>query len=349
MLAGVYTGIGNVEFREVPKPVTGKDDVLVRVRAAAICGTDLRIFKSGHFAIKRGEVRILGHEFAGEIVEVGSNVKTYREGMRVGVAPNVGCGVCRYCRMGAVHLCPDYLAFGVSLDGGFSEYFKISGKPLLQGNMVTFDSNTSFEEIALAEPLACCFNALESVQTSPGETVLIVGAGPMGVLHLQLNRLAGATLVMIADVLEERLKLISRFSPDITINTEEEDLREAVLRHTGGMGADVIITACPAPDIQRQSVQMAAKLGRINLFGGLPKGKEHVGLNTNLIHYNGIIVTGTTGASLSLYEHSIELIEGGKIETKSIVSKKFNISEIREAFDYALSGKGLKTLFVFQS
>ncbi len=114
------------------------------------------------------------------------------------------------------------------------------------------------------------------------------------------------------------------------------------------MGADVIITACPAPVIQRQSVEMAAKLARINLFGGLPKGKEHVGLNTNLIHYNGIIVTGTTGSSLTHYEQSIGLIVGGKVDTKSIVSKKFIISEIKEAFDYALSGKGLKTLFVFQ-
>jgi len=116
----------------------------------------------------------------------------------------------------------------------------------------------------------------------------------MGVLHLQLQRLAGAGIIMVADISQKRLEQLRRFKPDVSINTQKQELSDAVMRYTNGQGADVIITACPSPEIQKQSVHLAAKLGRISLFGGLPKGKEQVEINTNLIHYNGIIMTGTT-------------------------------------------------------
>lgn len=214
--------------------------------------------------------------------------------MRVGVEPNMGCGTCRYCRLGLVHLCPNYKVFGLTEDGGFAQYVKISAMAIYQGNMVPFDEHTSFEEAALVEPLSCCYNSLEAVRTSPGDSVLIVGAGPMGVLHLQLQRLAGAGIIMVADISQKRLEQLRRFKPDVSINTQKQELSDAVMRYTNGQGADVIITACPSPEIQKQSVHLAAKLGRISLFGGLPKGKEQVEINTNLIHYNGIIMTGTT-------------------------------------------------------
>lgn len=347
MLAGLYSGIGKVECREVPGPTVGENDVVVKVKAAAICGTDLRIFKSGHFAMEEGQERILGHEFCGEIWEVGSNVKTYEKGMKVSVAPNVGCGVCRYCRMGNLHLCPEYIAIGITLEGGFAEYFKVPEKALLQGNLMPFISDISFPEVALAEPLACCVNAYESVGTRPGDNILIVGAGPMGALHLKMNKLAGANKVMIADISQTRLDLMKKFHPDVIINNGTEDLKAAVMENTEGQGVDVVITAVPVPDIQRLAVELTAKLGKINLFGGLPRGKEFVALNTNLIHYNGIVVTGTTGASLAHHEFALGLVKERKIDTKSIVSKRFKITEIKEAFEYALSGKGLKTVFEF--
>jgi len=344
MLAWVFSGIGLIECREVKKPVINKNEVLLKVRAAAICGTDLRIYRSGHFKIKEGEKRILGHEFAGEICEVGCNVKGYKEGARVGVVPNIGCGSCRYCRMEKTYLCPDYDAFGISLDGGFAEYVKVNEKALQQGNLIIFDENTSFEEAALAEPLSCCYNAYRSVRTHPGDNVLIVGAGPMGVLHLELSKLAGASNVIVADLSEKRLELLRKFKPDTIINTVKENLLEAVMRNTKGMGADVIIIACPSSEVQKLSLELASKLGRIIFFGGLPKGKEYVELNTNLIHYNGLIITGTTGSSWSDYELSLRLIIDNKIDTKSLISKRFKVTQIKDAFEYALSGKGLKTV-----
>jgi threonine dehydrogenase-like Zn-dependent dehydrogenase len=361
MLACVFSGPGKIECREVHTPKPGRNEALIKVRAAAICGTDLRIFKSGHFAIKEGQERILGHEFSGEIAEVGPGVTRYSPGTRVSVASNIGCGACRMCRMGKVHMCPEYIAIGITLEGGFAEYFRMHDKPLLQGNLIplgdggassrsrprTSSERFDFAEIALAEPLSCCINAWESVRTQPGDTVLVVGAGPMGALHMQVNRLAGAKTVIVADLLESRLKLMEKFGPDALVNTEKEDLKAIVMERTRGEGADVVITACPAPEIQKLAVEVAARFGRINFFGGLPKGKERVELDTNLIHYRQLTVTGTTGASLAHHAVAVDLITSGKIDAKSVISRRFRITEVRQAFEYAMSGEGLKTIIEF--
>jgi threonine dehydrogenase-like Zn-dependent dehydrogenase len=222
--------------------------------------------------------------------------------------------------MGQTQLCPDYEAFGISLDGGFAEFMKVHPKAIQQGNLVPYRADISFEEVALAEPFACCYKAYKTVRTQPGETVLIVGAGPMGVLHLLMNRLAGAGKILVADIADSRLNMVQKFGADRLINT---------------------------PEIQQLSIRLASKLGRINFFGGLPKKAGAVELNTNLIHYNGLIVTGNTGASLSDYEHALGLIIEGKIDTKPLISRRFKLEDVGEAFEYALSGKGLKTLFEF--
>ncbi len=347
MRAAVYSGIGKIGFREVDRPLIKQDELLLRVRAAAICGTDIKILKVGYRNMRAGEERILGHEIAGEIWELGSEVEGYEKGMRVTLAPNMGCGHCRYCRMGHTELCADFQAFGIHIDGGFAEYMKVPGRAVQQGNLIPFTERTAFSDAVLAEPLACCYNAYRSVYTSPGDAVLIVGAGPMGALHMQVQKLAGASPLMVADIVQARLDLVSSLGADVLINSAEKDLLTTVMEFTEGRGADVIITAVPVPEIQQLSVQMAAKLGRINFFGGLPKDREQVELNTNLLHYKGIVATGTTGAALPDYELALNLIVDGKINTHAIISKRFRIEETEEAFEYAMSGKGLKTLIEF--
>ncbi len=340
MLAGVYSGIGSIECREVETPAITEDEILLRVRAATICGTDLRIYKSGHYRINEGETRILGHELSGEIWEIGKNVKGYRRGTQAAVSPNISCGSCRYCRSGRNHLCDDYDAFGITMDGGFAQYVRVPKEAIEQGCLISVEGPASFEEVCLSEPLACTYYAYRSVDTKPGDDVLIVGAGPMGVLHLKMQRIAGATRVMMADISDSRLALVERFGPDVTIPSGRVDLVSEVRRLTGGKGADVIITACSSGD-------MAAKNGRINFFGGLPKNRETVELNTNLIHYNSLIVTGTTRYAQADFYKSVKLITEGRVETAPLISRRFGIEKISEAFDYALIGKGLKTLIEF--
>jgi threonine dehydrogenase-like Zn-dependent dehydrogenase len=348
MKAAVYDGKGSIRFQEVEKPRIGEMDILLKTGAASICGTDIRILKSGHHLLSEGQPRILGHEFAGTVWETGSCVEGFEKGMRVTVGPNVGCGTCRYCRRGYSHICPDLQALGIVRDGGFAEYVRIHSKALDQGNVVPIDEDTPFQEAALAEPLSCCQNALRSVGTRPGDSVLIVGAGPMGMLHLQLQKLAGAAPLMMADISDTRLAMAGRFGPDILINPDKEDLEQIVMENTGGEGADVIITAVPVHAVQQQAVHLASKLGRINLFGGLPKDRSRVELDTNVIHYKGLVVTGTTGASLADLETAVNLIVRKKIDVGSLVSRTYPIEQAEEAFEFAKSGEGLKTLFTFE-
>jgi threonine dehydrogenase-like Zn-dependent dehydrogenase len=347
MRAAVYSGNENIGFKEVQVPVIGDDEALVRVHAAAICGTDIKILRSGYRKMKPGEERILGHEIAGEIWETGKLVRGFERGMRVSIAPNIGCGHCKYCRVGHTELCADFVAFGIHIDGGFAEYMKVPAKALHMGNLISFSEETPYHEAVLAEPLACCYNALKSVYTSTGDAVLIVGAGPMGALHMQMQKLAGASPLMVADIAQKRLDLVRPLGADVLINSAERDLKSTVMEHTGDEGADVIITAVPVPEIQQLALEVAAKLGRVNFFGGLPQGKDRVEISTNLLHYNGIVATGTTGAALADYQHALRLIVQGKIDTDTMISKRFKVEDVKDAFQFAMSGEGLKTLIEF--
>lgn len=346
MKAAYYYGVGDIRIEEVDIPKINEDEMLIKVRACAVCGTDLRISKFGHFKIPQGTKRVLGHEISGEIAEVGSRVKGYTVGMRVALPPNIGCGTCPACIQGYNQMCPDYEAFGISLDGGFQEYMKVPASAIKAGNVVKIPDSLSFEEAAIAEPLSCCYNSYKALKTVPGDTVLVIGAGPIGALHVMMNKLAGATKVIAADISQERLDEMKTLGADIIVNSAQTDLKDAVAKETGGMGADVIITACSVPDLQKHALEIAAVHGRINFFGGLPKGKEEVTLNTNLIHYKELIALGTTGSSISDYYKSIQIIASGKINAKGLVSAKFRIEDTVKAFEFAAAGKGMKALVV---
>jgi L-iditol 2-dehydrogenase len=346
MLAAVYHGVGDMRVEEVPRPTVGDEEALLRVRAASICGTDLRIYSSGHFKIPLGTSRILGHEFAGEVVEVGSMVKSLIPGMRVAIAPNIGCGVCHQCIQGRSHLCPIYDAFGITLDGAFSEYILIPKEAIQQGNIVSVPERVSFEEAALNEPFSCCYNGSRACRIEPGDAVLIVGAGPIGIMHLFLASLSGASKVVISEMIEERLAGALQFGADLTVNPEKEDLVAAIKEVTDGRGADVIIVAAPSPAAQEQALDLAAPQGRINFFGGLPKGRELINFNSNRVHYKQLVVTGTTGSSNYQYGKSMEIVASGRVDLSSLISARFPLPEVTEALNLAASKKAMKVLII---
>lgn len=343
MKAIYYNSPGKITVENVEPPRAEKGGLLLKVKAAAICGTDLRIYKNGHFKIPSGEKRVLGHEIAGEIAE--SNASGYPVGARVAIAPNIGCGVCPMCIAGQNQLCPDYEAFGISLDGGFQEYMSVPASAVERGNVAILPEGMNYTEAVLAEPLSCTYNAYESLNTRPGETVLIIGAGPIGSCHVMLQKLAGAAKIMVADILENRLAEIKKFGADVVINSSETDLLEAVKEHTDGRGADVVITANSVPELQAQALTLAACRGRINFFGGMPKGRELVELNTNLIHYKELVITATTGSSIQDHRQAISIAASGRIPLSSIAVERFSLSDAQKAFDFALSGAGMKVLF----
>ena len=345
MKASYFYEPGKMQLEEVEIPKISDNELLIKVKATSICGTDMRIFKNGHFKIKPGEKRVLGHEIAGEIVKIGSTVKGFKEGMRVSVTTNIGCGVCEFCRDGYNNMCPDYEALGISIDGGFQEYMRVPQIAIKGGNIFELPDNISYEEAAIIEPMSCCYNALRSVGTTHEDVVLIIGAGPIGALHVMLNKIVGAKKIIVADIREDRLEKVIEFGADVTINSSKQDLREALMIETNGKGADVIITAVSIPDIQAQAVQLLNTHGRVNFFAGLGK-QTLVPIDTNRVHYKGLKLVGTTGSTNSDYFKCLTLVKEGRVDIKKLISAKYSLTDIEEAFKFVASGKGLKTLIV---
>lgn len=350
MKAARFYDIGDIRLENVPIPEIAEDEILIRIKTCAICGTDLRIYKFGfgHYKVADGTARILGHEIAGEIAEVGRRVRGYEKGMRVSVPPNVGCGHCLDCVEGYHQLCPQNVAFGIGYDGGFAEYMRVPANAVERGNVIPIPDELSYEEAAMVEPFSCTFNSYQALQTKPGDTVLIIGAGPIGACHVMISKLAGAANILVADVSDTRLAQIGHFGADHTVNSAREDLLAFLHRHNNNRGADVVITACSVPEVQIQALELARTHGRINFFGGMPKGKEFVTLNTNHIHYKELIVLGTTGSSMQDYHNSIKIAASGRVPLKDLITGRFRIEEIQKAFDYAGAGEGLKSIVSFE-
>ena len=345
MKAAVFHRPGQITLEERDVYDIGDDELLVKPRAASICGTDLRIYGGGHFKIREGQSRVLGHELSGTIAKVGKLVSGWRVGQRVSFTPNIGCGHCEMCRQGYNNMCPDYEAFGISLDGSFQDYMRVPAIAIRGNNVFEVPDHLSFEEAAVIEPLSCCYNAFKGLQVTPEDTVLIIGPGPIGACFVQLAKTWGARQVIAVGRRESRLREIEKFGADVLIDSSQVDVLAEVQRITKGRGVDVVVTAASSPELQPLSVQLLATHGRVNFFGGLKKGTR-VEIDTNLVHYRGLKLLGTTGSSNEDYFRSMRLVAEGRINVRDIVSHRFELAEIGQAFEFAKSGQGMKTLVV---
>jgi len=346
ILAAIYKGRKKIDVEEIPIPEINENELLIKVKASNICGTDIKILQYGYRQMKEGEHRILGHEVVGEVIKKGENVSMFDLGDRVAVAPNIGCGHCYLCTAGYNNLCNDCKAFGIGLDGGFAEYMKVTEKAIIGGNLMIIPENLSFLEASINEPFSCVYNAYESLKTSPIDNVLIIGAGAMGLLHLILSKIAGARKLMVSDISDDRLKLAKKYGADIILNPSKVNLKEEVFIHTGGKGADVVITACSIPSVQEEALDLAAKLGRINFFGGLPEGKDSIMFKSNIVHYRQLKITATTGSTISQFIKSMEILSKKEFDIRGLITHTFSLEEIEEAFGKAIFGEGLKISIV---
>jgi len=346
MIAAQMHGIRDVRVAEIPKPAIGAGEILLKVKRAGICGTDLRMIANGFAGIGPESPRTLGHEIAGVIDEVGSEVQGYAEGDRVAVAPNIGCGICGECVKGDYHLCPDYRALGVQLDGGFAEYAVVPEQAVRFGNVAKLPDHVTFDQAALAEPLSCVYNGLLVCPVSLGDDVLVIGAGTIGIMYAQMAKRAGAGRVFLANRSAGRLELAKRIDESF-IALAADGLKERILELTGGRGVDVCVTANPSPEAQQLAVEVAAMNGRINFFGGLPKNAVPVGIDTNRIHYKQILATGSTKANNHHFRRTLQFIANGMIDADKLVSNRFPISEFGQAVEAASRSVGIKTLITF--
>ncbi|MCL2116965.1 MAG: alcohol dehydrogenase catalytic domain-containing protein [Planctomycetaceae bacterium] len=347
MLALRLYGPKDIRLDEIDVPVISDDDILLKVDAAALCGTDVRMMQNGYRHVSEERPLVLGHEFAGTVVEAGRNVPLYEEGMQVAVAPNIGCGLCLRCVSGRPHLCNAYKAFGINMDGAFAEYVKIPQKAILQGNLMPLPNGLSPEDATLNEPLSCVYNGFLKCGIVPGEHVLIVGAGPIGVMHAMFARIAGAARIIVCDLLWERLFQCQSLLDGIDV-CRADQLADFVMEKTRGDGLDVAVIACPSPRMQSAVIPLMNYGGRVNFFGGVPALEQMVPINTNLVHYKELCLTGSTRASTEHFRKTLQFISDGLINVRKLITARFHISDVLDAFDMNGNGLALKKLITFE-
>jgi L-iditol 2-dehydrogenase len=324
------------------KPRIRPDTALMRVLCAAICGTDLRTYRHGSDRIR--PPRVIGHEACGLIEEVGSSVRGLEPGRRVAVVPAIGCGECRWCRAGKTNMCVSLRTIGFDFDGTFAEYMEIPAQALAMGNVLPVVDSVPTEQAVLAEPAACCLNGQEFLQIGPEDTVFIFGSGFIGCVHAELALRKGAKRVILSDVSDARLEVARTMLPPLdTINTASGDANRFVRDRTDGLGADVIITACPSGDAHAAAMTMAAPQARISLFGGIP-GEGRCFLDSNAIHYQELSVYGSHASTAAQNRQVLEWLSAGKLDLAKYVSATFALSDIAEAFEALSSEKVLKVL-----
>jgi L-iditol 2-dehydrogenase len=346
MKAAKLFGANDIRVLDCDIPEISDDEILLKTGAAAICGTDLRMITNGYKGVDADHPLVLGHELAGTIERVGKNIKGYHPGMRVAVAPNMGCGFCDWCSGGDTHLCPDYKAFGINMDGGFAEYFRIPRNAIVQGNIMILDDSQDFDSAALLEPASCVLNGQLLTGIRLNDKVLIIGAGPIGIMHGQMAKAFGAAKIYIRDLSARRMQQSVDLIPGAEA-VEDDDLEAAAKRLTNGRGFDVTVTACPSPSAQVEALKITGMNGRILYFGGLPAGKDEVPLATNLIHYKQLSIHGSTRGNVSQYRSVAKMAAAGTLDLTKLVTGRYPITEFPQAVEYAKKAEGLKTVITF--
>lgn len=341
MKAAVYLGIGQIEVRDLEMPAVGDDEALIKVDSCAVCGSDIRTFRHGNSRVVPPQ--ILGHEIAGQVVRAGRNVTKVKEGDRVAVGADVPCGECVYCESGMGNNCLENYAMGYQFAGGFAEYCLLNGTVMKYGPVHLIPENISYEEAALAEPLACVINGLERAGVRPGDTAVIIGAGPIGCMMIPLARLWGAVKVILVDSDQSRIAQAEHFGADEYIWSGDGSPVGKVMELTGGRGADVVFTANSSAASHLEAIDMAGHRARVNLFGGLAQG-ETIMIEPNKIHYKEMILTGSHGSTPRQHRMALEFIKEGKIDMKKYISHRFPLGKINDAFHAAETREGLRVI-----
>ncbi|GII59587.1 alcohol dehydrogenase [Planotetraspora thailandica] len=332
---------GDIRIEDVPEPQPGPGDVKIRVRNCSTCGTDVKIFKFGHHHIR--PPRVMGHEIAGEVVEVGADVTGWGPGDRVQVIAAIPCGRCEECRRGRMTGCPNQESMGYHYDGGFAQYMVVPAKVLAVDGLNRIPEGLGFAEASVAEPLACVLNGQELARVGAGDDVVVMGSGPIGCLHVRLARSRGAARVFLVDLNAERLAMAADLvRPDEAICGADTDVVDEVLKLTGGRGADVVITAAASGAAQEQALQMTARQGRISFFGGLPKDDPIIRLDSNLVHYRELTIVGANGSSPAHNKRALRLIADGSVPVSDLITHRLPLAEVMDAIDIVSRGAAIK-------
>lgn len=340
-----YAGPGvPATLTELPTPEPGPGELRIRVGANTVCGTDLRILRGEKSkGVRLGAV--LGHEVAGYVDAIGDGVEGFAEGDLVAMPPSVCCGVCGPCRRGTEHLCDDVHLVGYDIDGGLADYMLIPREALARRQLVKASGDLEPTQLSLAEPISCCLNGMDNYRVEVGDVVVIVGAGPIGLIHLQLARIAGAQFrgggaAALGGVGDHDLA-----GAGLTVDPTTEDLPGIVRGLTDGEGADVAVLCIGVPALVNDCLNLVRKRGRVSIFAGLA-GEGWSNIAANLIHYREITVVGASNSGRDSFVRAVRLIESGAIDTKSLITHTFGLSRATEAIELVASGEGIKVAVV---
>ena len=344
MNAGVYHGIEDIRYERVPKPVINEDEFLLKVRAVAICGSDLRTYLHGHAKVKAPQ--ILGHEFAGDVVEVGANVEGVEFGERLSVHPGIPCGHCYYCQRGYQNLCVDRPGIGTVLPGAFAEYGKIPKKTIEAGTVFHIPEGKKYELAALGDPAVSALHGEEELDVRLGDTLCILGSGSIGILHAMIARLKGASKIILVNRSPDRLEKAKDMgvADNYFCLKTDGDLREFVMSVTGGMGANKVCVANTAKESAVQALTIAAKGGTVQFFAGFPKDDPALVVDGNLIHYQELHVIGSFGSTPRQFQQAERLLVDELIPAEKIITHRLPLSGINEGFDLMKRGECFKVI-----
>ncbi len=340
MLAVRFYKPGDLRAEQVPIPDPGPGELIVKSAVALTCGTDVKMYRRGHPLAKPPQ--IMGHEFAGTVTAVGVGVENFKVNMKVVSANSAPCNECFYCLMQQPNLCEhlNESIVGFTWPGAYAEYVRIPGR-IVRQNTFQIPDGVAMENVASLEPLACVVHGWDLVHQIPGGVAMIIGGGPIGLLHAQLARLNGAKVVAMSDVVEERLQEATKVGVDVTINSGKEDLRARISDLTEGRGADVVVEAVGRSETWESAPSLVRKGGTVLLFGGCPSGTK-VSFDADKIHYGELHVQGAFHHTPASVERAFRLIVSGQVAIKPLISHDMPLEKAKEALELMGSGKALK-------
>ena len=341
MKAAVYEGKEQIVVRDVPDPVLAEGEVLLAIEACSICGTDLRTYRHGDKKIT--PPRVLGHEFCGRVVESRAPGADVNVGDRVVMYIVILHGSDRYSEMGRANLSSHRTTMSYHHDGAFAPLMKVPAAAVQQGNLFKVSSAIPSDQMSLAEPLGCVMNAHSRLGVGLKDTVAVIGAGPIGIMHAVLSRLQGAQKVYLLDNNPARLEMARKFDIDGTVLVKPDGSHRAeIARLTAGQGTDVTVVAVSAAAAQNDALEIAAKAGRVNFFAGLPKSNSIAPLDVNHIHYKELVVTGSYSEKKSDFQAAFALLHSGRFPADRIITHRLPLARITDGFHLMESGEALK-------
>ena len=342
MRAARYTAPRDIRVEDVPIPEIGAEEILVRVRACGVCATDVKTYVRGHPLFPPGS--ILGHEVSGVIARVGPDVQGWREGDRVVAAPYVPCRQCHHCSRGHYTLCSN-LHLSALQPGGLSEFVRVPAATVLEG-LLRIPAPLTFEEAALSEPLGCVYHGLEAVNVEPGSSLLIVGDGPMGLMHAMAARGMGFSPVVLSGMIPERMELAASIA-DLVVDARSQDLGAELVGLTGLPEVDVIVVSVGALSAAESALQHLGTGGVMNLFAGLPSGTV-MRVDLHDLHYREQHLLGTFGLAPRHFRRALDALGSREVDVRSIITRRTTLDKIQDALEAAVLYEGVKTVVTME-